>query len=307
MGGKLLYLLDKLVSLSLSLSVYSMLWVTISDFVVMPHFHASTSSIFFFFFFSGCMTSIMTYLGAWPSSLHLLCSSLLALHSLRSHFSFLSACRKSSENQSAVVYRPVSLSFTHFLSLFPCIELSVSESRVDFACLEDHRCGQNSGTAIQSCSVRGCQEKHACVKQLSEFVFWCWIKRGEKKNNLKCLSKVQGHQKSASVNLGMDSTSLWNCTEPMNTILIEDVPFISLQNVPLAFSRVEIWWVWRQSYIVYIIFNLIKTFSAPLCPLNVGRVIREETTPIRIKLLHHRIKEISQISFKKASKPKPHQ
>jgi hypothetical protein len=37
---------------------------------------------------------------------------------------------------------------------------------------------------------------------------------------------------------------------------------------------------------------LIKPFNDHLCPVDVGIVILEETTPIRIEMLHHRLKVI---------------
>jgi hypothetical protein len=41
---------------------------------------------------------------------------------------------------------------------------------------------------------------------------------------------------------------------------------------------------------VYIIFMLIKPFSDDSCPVDGGNVILEETTPIRIETIHHRLK-----------------
>lgn len=44
--------------------------------------------------------------------------------------------------------------------------------------------------------------------------------RGKKSNNIKCLRKVLGHYTlSASMCLNIDSTSLWNCTRGMSSIL----------------------------------------------------------------------------------------
>ena len=45
---------------------------------------------------------------------------------------------------------------------------------------------------------------------------------------------------------------------------------------------------------IHNIFILIKPFSDPLCPMDGGIVILEETIPIRIEMFHYRIKVITE-------------
>jgi hypothetical protein len=45
---------------------------------------------------------------------------------------------------------------------------------------------------------------------------------------------------------------------------------------------------------VYIVFMLIKPFSDLSYPVDGGIIILEETTPIRIDIIHHRLKVITQ-------------
>ena len=45
---------------------------------------------------------------------------------------------------------------------------------------------------------------------------------------------------------------------------------------------------------VYIVFMLIKPFSDHSCPVDGDIVFLEETTPIRIEMLHLRLKVINQ-------------
>lgn len=48
---------------------------------------------------------------------------------------------------------------------------------------------------------------------------------------------------------------------------------------------------------IHIIFILIKPFSHPVCPMDGGIIILEETTPINIEIFHHWMKVITQNNF----------
>lgn len=45
----------------------------------------------------------------------------------------------------------------------------------------------------------------------------------------------------------------------------------------------------------YISFILIKLFSAPSAPVDVGGVMLEQTTPIMMEMFHHFIKETKEL------------
>lgn len=104
-----------------------------------------------------------------------------------------------------------------------------------------------------------------CVRISGEMCRWV-----RKKTNINFLCKVLGYHEPPE-----SDPSLWYCIGRISTIFSKDFPLswfwwwwwwrmlsnTSLQNPPQVFTLVEIWWLWKPLYMIYIILIPIKPFS----------------------------------------------